>query len=393
MFNKKKNKISIPTEFRRTPFYKRLPEWFGKQVNGLRRGFGIKRRTKNPSYRPLPKRMQQGFERSLNKSFVNTAWLVRRLIRIRIRLWILVPISFLLGAAISYGVMKQRRAANDVILSVESTRITEPEFLHRMEIQVGAQTLNTMVQEELNLRFAESRHLLPTQAQVQARVKQIKMQPGYDRLVQQKHLTDADIERQALVQLAVEALYTQHISVTEDEARAYYASNVDASKAGSLFYVPDAAYLSVITNTLESNIQKANQELAQGKSFSAVAKTYSQDLTGGIPGKMPAIWRGRTQFAREPALENEIFKTQPGQRIGPIRFFNTWWIIRVDKLEPARTLPYGQVRQQCLAGAKYMKAIRTNQPQLEADVTEFRKKTKIQIFWEHYYYDLTGQRR
>src|SRR5437016_3010411 len=105
MFNKKKSKISVPTEFRRKPFYKRMPEWFGRQLNELRYLLGIKKRKPNPSYRPLPARMQMGFERNLNRFILSIVWMYRRLIRIRIRLWILVPISFLLGAGITYGVM------------------------------------------------------------------------------------------------------------------------------------------------------------------------------------------------------------------------------------------------------------------------------------------------
>jgi parvulin-like peptidyl-prolyl isomerase len=392
MFNKKKNRI--PTEFRRKPFIQRIPEWSLEQIQGLLRLFGAGRRRSTTQKPPLA-RFQQVFDRQLNLLIAGTVRRFREVtrFRLRVRLWILVPIAFALGVMTTFVVLRQRRSASEVMLSVRNARITSPEFYHRMEIQVGPQTLTTMLREELALQFAAERHLLPTEEKVRARMKQIRVRPGQDELVRQKHLTETDIEHQARLQLTNEALLTQNVSVTEEEAHAFYLAQSVPNSPRSEFWAPSTVHVSAIANTLESAVEQAGQELARGKGFADVARKYSLDRTAGIGGRLPPIYRGRTLFAKDTSLESSLFETPPGKVIGPRQFAGSWWLIKVESVEPPKTIPYNEVRQQCLDSAKYLKAMRMNHPQLEADFAAFRTSAKIQVFWDQYFYDLTGQKR
>jgi parvulin-like peptidyl-prolyl isomerase len=392
LFSKNKHRAA---EHRRKPLGQQLASWWRRQSQGIARLFRSRKQYPRPNRKSLGESFQQGFNKQLDnliKGLVRAYRYVRG-IRLRIPLWILVPIAFLLGGAATFAIMKQRRASSEVVLAVKGVTITSPEFLHRMEIQNGGQTLNAMVQEELTLQFAAKKGLLPSDAKVQERIKQMKLQPNFEDQVQQRHMTAEDIYRQARVQLASEALYTQNIQVTEQEAQDFYKANIDTTKPQSIFYIPEVAHLSVVTNTLEAEARKALQELRSGKSFAQVAKDHSLDRTRLDGGKMQAVLRGRTLFARDKDLETRIFTTPPGSIIGPLRFVDNWWIIRVDSVDPARTIPYEAVKENCMAAAKYIKATKMNQPALEKEFGDFRAKANIQVFWEKYFYDLTGQRK
>jgi len=387
-----KNKHRAYSEHRRKPLGQQVAAWWRRQSQAFSRLFRS-RKYPDPGRRSLGESFQRGFNRQLDGLLngLGRAYRFVRGIRLRIPLWILVPLAFLLGGAVVYAVMKQRRAASEVIVAVSGTKITSPEFLHRMEIQSGGQTLNAMLQEELTLQFAAKKNLLPSDAKVQERIKQLMLQPNFQEVALQRHMNAGDIYRQARVQLASEAIYTQNIQVTDQEAQEFYKANIDPAKPQSIYYVPEIAHLSVITNTLEPKMQDAVRELRRGTPFAQAAKTYSLDRSGIDGGKMQAVLRGRTLFARDHDLETRIFTSPPGSTLGPLKFADNWWIIRVDNVEPAHIIPYSSVKENCMAAAKYVKAMNMNHDKIESEFSDFRQKSNIQVFWEQYFYDLTGQ--
>lgn len=173
---------------------------------------------------------------------------------------------------------------------------------------------------------------------------------------------------------------------------AYYRSQCDPKNPQAQFYIPDTTHLAVIVTSTEADSRKAYQELQQGKLFAEVAKKYSQDRTGIEGGTgMPPLIRGRSQFAAYPAFEREIFQLNPGDRLGMRKCLGVWWIMECKDRTAAYTIPFETVKEQCRHAAQVEKAAKTNAAQVEADFEQFRKKSNVQVFWEQYYYDLTGR--
>lgn len=381
-----KNRDRLPPELRRQPWYKRLAKKDADKI------VLSNDQMRSPFTAPGHVRFLRSFDRSINQLIDLILRLITfvRGIRIRAPLWLTVPLAFGVGIGIGAIVMRQRHFSSEVILAIRGKTITQSQFRHQMEIQIGPQILNKMVEDQLLLQFAKEKQRLPSREQVAQRVQLFRSKAGFETLARERHIQDADLIQEAQVQLIRESITLKDVAVTDKEALDYYRANCKPTDARSQFYIPETAHLSIITNSVEENVRKADVAL-KTHGFAEVAKSYSLDRTASVGGKMAEIRRGRTLFAMEPALERAIFSLKPGERLPPRKFLSTWVLIQMDQLEPARTIPFEQVSKLCYDGARALKSQRSNVAQVSAEFEEFRKQADIQVFWDQYYYDLTGK--
>lgn len=356
----------------------------------------FRKRAKRSAYRPsLSRRIEQWWGFRLEAAARHLARFKKNAARFRIRPAFAFAIAFILGGGVSavstWLVLKNRRAAQEVVAAVAGERITAPDFYHRMELEVGPQVLNRIVEEDLVLRFAASHHIVLSDPQVRARITELKQTPRYQNNVAKSHITDQDLERQARVALATEQLYSQGVAVTDRDARAYYAAQIDPRNPSARFYTPEQVRLSIITANSEALALTAHQEIQHGASFAEVERRLSQDRTAGEGGRMFPILRGRSRFAADAALENQLFHLKPGEMLGPRKVLGAWLIFKSDGVEPASAIPFEKVREQCRAGAQLALARKEKTDRLRAEFEEFRKNSRIQVFWQQYYYDLAGR--
>ena len=141
--------------------------------------------------------------------------------------------------------------------------------------------------------------------------------------------------------------YRSQAAVSDDEIRQYYDANPDEFKKPKTI---EARHILLIvdpnadTKTVEEKRKQALDILnmaRSGRDFAELAKQYSEDSskeTGGYLG----------QFERESLVKpfgDIAFSMKAGEIGGPVRTQFGWHIIKVEKVNPAATLLFGEAEE------------------------------------------------
>lgn len=312
-------------------------------------------------------------EPSFWQSIPKSVWVVAALIA-------MFGIGFAGGAAL----MRQRYHAHDTVASVNGVVIYAPDFHNRVESVAGTQVLGQMLNEEMIRQFAKTVGALPSEAQVEARFKEISGLPTYGPYLVASHKSEDDVKKDIRFELTQANILGNGQTATDAEIRAYYDANADRQNPKARFFTPDTTTISVIITPVEEDARKAVSELHQGADFAAVAKTYSKDPSSRQGGVLPAVQRGRSNASRVPGLEQATFGLSAGQQLGPRKFAGAWWIIRCLDKKPEHLLPFEQVKDECRIAVLTSKGANANGKQMLDRLTEFKKKADLRIFWSKY---------
>lgn len=304
--------------------------------------------------------------------------------RLKLPLWLVAGGMFLVGLLIGVVVMHHRTQSSQIIVSVNGATITRDDLFNHMQDAHGAETVHTLAQNLLQLQFAEKKGLAPTQAQVDAEYAKLSSRPNFAQALAQSGMQESDFKENLRVQLAETNVITQGITATDADARAYYAAQSSPANPTAQFYRPAEVSLRAIATQTEPQAQKALAELASGTPFELAASTYSVDTSRSNGGLLAPLAFGRAPLHQVPALEQRIFAMKIGDQIGPISFVNKWWIFRCQDKAAAVTVPYAQVQDQCLTGAKLAKGTALNSRRIQQEFLDFQHTANLQAFWPQY---------
>jgi foldase protein PrsA len=145
-----------------------------------------------------------------------------------------------------------------------------------------------------------------------------------------------DLVRQGLELQKLTAKATKDAGkVTDADVQAAYNKNKKQ------YQQPESRNLHVVLTKTEADAKKARTELDGGATFAAVAKKYSIDqVTKNAGGKLANVQKGQ----QEKALETAAFATAATKLAGPVKTETGWYVLRVDKITPAKTIPFAQVK-------------------------------------------------
>lgn len=298
--------------------------------------------------------------------------------------WLLILIGIMAGMMIGALIMRQRARAQEIIVSVNGTNIKNQAFFHRLQITEGVPTMRKMVEENLQLQFAQKKGLMPTDAQVEAEYVKISQKPGFEQFLASSGQTVEDVKQNLRLQIAKSAVLTQGITVSETEVRRYYQSQSDPKNPNALFYRPETVTLRAIQTGTQAEADKAIAELTAETPFQLVAAAYSQDASKSNGGQLNPLLLGRSPLRTAPALEQAVFNLKVGQRLGPVMFNNHWWIFQCVDKTAASSLPFASVRDQCVTGAKLHKGGPDNSQKVEAEFVAFQHSATMHAFWPQY---------
>jgi foldase protein PrsA len=156
-------------------------------------------------------------------------------------------------------------------------------------------------------------------------------------------------------------------TVTDADVLAYYNKNK------AQYAQPETRNLHVVLTKTEGDANKAKKALEGGQSFATVAKKYSIDqVTKNAGGKLENVAKGQ----QEKALETAAFATKPGELAGPVKSESGYYVVRVDKVTAAKTIPFAQVKavlKQQVQQTKPQEAFTKWQDRV---VKEWKKKTE-----------------
>ncbi len=303
--------------------------------------------------------------------------------RFRMPVWLTVTCAFILGGLMGVFVMKQRHAADKVVVTVGSETIRAQDFYSRLEAAAGPQVLKQMVAETLTRQYAQQRHALPTPSEVQSLAAQISAQSAFASSTQHP-ITPQAAQQIAQTESLQEKLTAQGVEASDSETRAYYRSQTDPRNPNARFLRPKSVRIAVIVTPSETEAREAEKALDAGTPFATVAKTYSKDRSAAQGGEMPAFQRGRTPARRVHGLEDVIFGLKPGQTTRAQKVVGAWWIMTCLEKTPGETLPFAQAQAQCRREARLLKAQREQGARVQADFAKFRRSVPVQVFWERY---------
>ena len=252
--------------------------------------------------------------------------------------------------------------------------------------RVLRQVLDQIVDYKLLIQEGRARKIEATDAEVDARMKEIQTQfpteDAFKQMLTARKTTleqvRSDIRQDITVQKLIENAIADKVAVKPEQVTDFYSKNPDQFKQPErvrashiLIMVPkgsdDAA--KTAARTKAADILK---DVKAGKDFAALAKQHSQD-----PGSAPK--GGDLGFFQQGQMVgpfNDVaFKLTPGQVSDLVETEFGFHIIKVAEKQVARTVPLDEVRPQL---EQYLE--RTNrEQQTDAFVNGLKTKGKIEI--------------
>ena len=253
--------------------------------------------------------------------------------------------------------------------------------------QVLRNVLDQMVSYRLLIQETRARKLSAPNAEVDARLAQIRGQfpneEAFTQSMQQQNMTLDRLRTNALNDLLVARLLDAEIApkvtVTPAQVDEFYKNNPDQFKQ------PERVRASHILFAFPPDGNDAGRQLARtraaavlkdvkgGKDFAELARLHSQD-TGSAPNGGDLGYFQAGQMV--PPFEKAAFAMKPGQTSDLVESQFGMHIIRVADHQPARTLPLSEVRPQLQQFIQEQK----RQELTQAFVEGLKTKGKVEIF-------------
>ncbi|HET9193212.1 MAG TPA: peptidylprolyl isomerase [Vicinamibacterales bacterium] len=288
----------------------------------------------------------------------------------------------------------------DVLAKVNGEAVTRKEFedyVRNLEGQAGRPipadqrdriyrgVLDQLVGYKLLLQEAKARKVVVADADVDARIAEVKKQfPSEDLFMQtliDRKMTleqiKADARRDLSIARLIEAEISQRVALKPGQAEDFYKNNPDR------FTEPErvrASHILIAAENADAAAKaqaktKAGQilkDLKAGKDFAALARQHSQDpgsaVNGGdlgffAQGQMVGPFND-VAFSLKPGATSDLVETQFG-----------YHIIRVAEKQPGRTVPLEEVRPRL---DEYLKH-QNRESETESFVKALRAKSKVEI--------------
>lgn len=265
-----------------------------------------------------------------------------------------------------------RSAPANVAAQVNSRAITYSDIDKQLELQfAGAQErpsgdelairkmelLRTLIDTEIMLQRAEKLGLMATDADVEAKLNELKAPytvQEFQKQLEMRKMSMDDLKAQLRRDLSVTKLtnkeITSRIAISDDEISAFY----NANKASFNLPEPQIRLAQiVVTPLLDANIRNLKNDnatteeaarvkiqtlearLRQGEDFNVLAQNFSEDANSAPNGGDLGFFPESTLEKADPGLRKLVAELQPGQTSGVIRTPDGYRIIKLIVREPA----------------------------------------------------------
>lgn len=240
-------------------------------------------------------------------------------------------------------------------------------------ISVRLEALRALIDNEIMLQRAEKEGLLASDGDVDAKFNELKApytQEEFQKLLQQRKMSVADLKAQIRRELSVQKLFNKeigsHISISDADVKTFYDSNKasfnlpeNKIRLAQILVTPAPnAAISNLKNDKAQNDQQARTKIQmlelrirQGEDFGSLAQAYSEDqfaANGGDVGFLPESALDKAN----PELRKTILDMTPGQVSPVIHTPEGYRIIKLISKEPAgqRQLSDPRVREEIREG-------------------------------------------
>jgi foldase protein PrsA len=268
------------------------------------------------------------------------------------------------GAAI--GTVKLRNERPIVVINGE--KITRSRFLAELEEAQGANVLRRMIQEKLVLQQAAKKGVLPTPAQIQAEIAELRQSdPDMERQLRLNGKTDADLEHDIQGRLAAARLIAADVKLSDREMKQLWAANQKK------FNRPEGRKIAMILAKTSDIAEKARRSMAAG----ADAEFASQNAGMALPGGRSQIIAYRGQLP--PRLEQQVFAMKTGEVSPVLSLGKMFAVVKILDQVPAHQKSFDEVKDRLALAVKVRKG--KSQPEL---IQSLQKEAKIEIKSDRY---------
>ena len=253
------------------------------------------------------------------------------------------------------------------------------------EEEIRAAALQVLIENELLFQEAQRRGFTAEKEKVEEELEAIEQQfPGpttFEKLLAQMSVTREDLrrdlERAQTVERMIESSIKPGVSVSPEEARAYYDANP------RLFTDPERVharhiFLRIGPDTTEGQKQEMSRTLEglrkralQGESFEALADQHSQDPNAGKGGDLGYLARG----ALSKEFEQAVFALKAGQISGVVKSVYGYHLVQAVDHQPPSQVSFERVKDSLMGFLRKRKVEQT----VAALAKELRDKAKISI--------------
>jgi parvulin-like peptidyl-prolyl isomerase len=182
---------------------------------------------------------------------------------------------------------------------------------------------------------------------VQIKEQNFKTDAEYQKFLKTSRFTDEDVLARVKLQLLSTQIQEQITKeappASEGEVANYYDSAKDAQ-----FTTPESRDVRVIVNKDKAKVEEAKAELEKDdsdKAWKKAAEEFSEDPTTKSKGGLqPALTE--ELLASQEALKEAVFDNSAGVIVGPTDIEGKFFVIQVEKLNPAKVQTLKEVSGQ-----------------------------------------------
>lgn len=233
--------------------------------------------------------------------------------------------------------------------------ITESQLVQELMLRHGYAVLETMIEGLAIRQKAQERGVSVTPEEVEARYQEVRSKVVSSRpssqltdvqtfslWLAQRNLNRHSLREEIELQLLLEAMVKDDVTVTEQEVAQYYESHRKQLER------PEAVQVSHITVTTKEEAEKIRQQIIAGEiTFEEAAKEYSIDPYGrDNGGLLPPLGRGELPNKAWEPVREQAFKLKADGEISPV--FQTpmgWDILRREAYQEGGTPPFEEIQE------------------------------------------------
>jgi foldase protein PrsA len=227
---------------------------------------------------------------------------------------------------------------------VNGEEISVSEVQNRALMTYGPYVLQDLVVEKLLLQEAKRQGVTVSDAEVQAKMTQIREEQGvtadaaFARYLQAQRLTPEAFGAGARDYVYIEKMFGDQVYVSDDEA----AASFDQSKG--LYQTPETASYRAMEFADQAAAQAALAELRKGGNFTNVAKSLASPDMKAYAGELVIYRRGQNPGLPKE-VEDALFAAPLNQVIGPVKVLNRNALIKVERKTDAHQFTYNEIKE------------------------------------------------
>jgi parvulin-like peptidyl-prolyl isomerase len=274
--------------------------------------------------------------------------------------WIGIGIGVAIAGA-SVGMVKLRNEKPVAVVNGE--KITRASFIAAMEKDQGAGILRRLIQEKLVLQEARKKGLLPTHAQVQAEIAQMKeTEPDLDRQLRLRGKSMDELSTDVRGRLAMANLIAADVKLPDADVKKIWASHQKQ------FNRPEGRKIAMVVTKTADLGEKARSQLKAGVQADLAAQNAGMALPAGR--SQLSVFRGQLPAS----VEKSVFSLKAGDVSEVLPMGKAFAVVKILEVIPAHQKSYDEVKDRLLLAAKLGKG--KNQIEL---LQGLQKQAKIDV--------------